>query len=145
MVPREPESIRQRTFFHLSGRGGTWHGFVTMGRDETGKAVRRHVRGRTKGAVTERVVGLEMQRAGSAHHAATNARQTLGDWLDEWLLHIKAQPQAADLHYLRRPDPHPLQATTDKLSYTRWAHDRSTTSSPVCQGELRPAVHSKSA
>ena len=69
--------------------GGTWHGFVTMGRDVTGKAVRRHVRGRTKGAVTERVTGLEMQRARSAQHAAINARQTLGDWLDEWLLHIK--------------------------------------------------------
>jgi len=68
---------------------GTWHGWVTMGRDEHGRAVRRHVRTRTKAEVTQRVSGLETQRRSTAHFAATNARQTLGQWLDEWLLQIK--------------------------------------------------------
>lgn len=69
--------------------GGTWHGWVTMGRDGSGKPVRRHVRGRTRGAVTERVADLEGQRANTHGLAAANRRQSLGDWLDEWLVHIK--------------------------------------------------------
>lgn len=81
-------SANGRSSIYRDGRG-TWHGFVTMGRDETGKAVRRHVRGRTKSAVTDGVAALEMQRARTAQHVATNARQTLGEWLDEWLLHIQ--------------------------------------------------------
>lgn len=68
---------------------GTWHGWVTMGRDETGRPVRKHVRDRTRAAVTERVAGLENQRARSAGLAAANGRQTLGDWLEEWLVLIK--------------------------------------------------------
>jgi integrase len=68
---------------------GTWHGWVTMGRDETGRPVRKHVRDRTRAAVTERVADLENQRARSAGLAAANGRQTLGDWLEEWLVLIK--------------------------------------------------------
>lgn len=68
---------------------GTWHGWVTIGRDDNGKPVRRHVRGRTRGAVTERVTALENERANSSGLAAANGRQTFGDWLDEWLVHIK--------------------------------------------------------
>jgi hypothetical protein len=41
---------------------GTWHGWVSMGRDENGRAVRRHVRGRTKADVTGRVTDLESGR-----------------------------------------------------------------------------------
>ena len=67
----------------------TWHGWVTMGRDENGRLVRRHVRGRTRGAVTERVTALENERANSSGSAAANGRQAFGDWLDEWLVHIK--------------------------------------------------------
>jgi integrase len=51
--------------------------------------VRRHVRGRTKATVTDRVTELEGQRRNTAQHAATNSRQTLGQWLDEWLVQIK--------------------------------------------------------
>lgn len=68
---------------------GTWHGWVSMGRDETGKPVRRHVRGRTRAAVSERVADLERERASSAGLAAANRRQTLGEWLDEWLVLVK--------------------------------------------------------
>lgn len=60
-----------------------------MGRDENGKPVRRHVRGRTRGAVTEQVADLEGQRANAAGLVAANRRQSLGDWLDEWLVLIK--------------------------------------------------------
>lgn len=68
---------------------GTWHGWVTMGRDENGRPVRKHVRDRTRAAVTERVADLENQRASSSGVAAANGRQTLGDWLEEWLVQIK--------------------------------------------------------
>ena len=68
---------------------GTWHGFVTMGRDENGKTVRRHVRARTKAAVTERVTALEEQRRASAGLTTAKPRQTVGEWLDEWLVQIR--------------------------------------------------------
>ncbi|WP_171243978.1 tyrosine-type recombinase/integrase [Knoellia koreensis] len=68
---------------------GTWHGWVTMGRDDNGKLVRRHVRGRTRASVTERVADLERERASTSGRAAANGRQTLGDWLEEWLVLIK--------------------------------------------------------
>ena len=62
---------------------------VTMGRDDNGKLVRRHVRGRTRASVTERVADLERERASTSGRAAANGRQTLGDWLEEWLVLIK--------------------------------------------------------
>lgn len=68
---------------------GTCHLWVTMGRDENGPAVRRHIRGRTKAEVTSRVTDLETQRRSTAQHAATNHRQSLGQWLDEWLLAVR--------------------------------------------------------
>jgi hypothetical protein len=77
---------------------GTWHGWVSMGRDENGRAVRRHVRGRTKADVTGRVTDLEAQRRGTAQLAATNGRQSLGQWLQEWLVQVKRS---------RKPRPSP--------------------------------------
>lgn len=68
---------------------GTWHGWVTMGRDERGRPVRRHVRAPTRAVVTALVTQLENKRRSSAHLSATNARQTLGQWLDEWLIQVK--------------------------------------------------------
>ncbi len=68
---------------------GTWHGWVTMGRDDNGKPVRKHIRGRTRAALTERVADLERQRVSTSERTAANGRQTLGDWLEEWLVLIK--------------------------------------------------------
>ena len=122
---------------------GTWHGWVTMGRDEHGRAVRRHVRARTKAEVTQRVSDLETQRRGTAHFAAINARQTLGQWLDEWLLQIKRsrKPRTFTTYEsLVRTHCGPLRETKlvavtvrqidDLLEHVR------TTSSPTTAGNL---------
>ena len=64
---------------------GVWHGWVTMGRDDSGKTVRRHVRGKNATEVGEKVAQLESQRTGAAGRSAVAARATVGDWMDEWL------------------------------------------------------------
>jgi integrase len=64
---------------------GVWHGWVTMGRDASGKTVRRHVRGKTATHVAEKVALLEAQRNGSAGRTAVAGKTTVGEWLDEWL------------------------------------------------------------
>ena len=64
---------------------GVWHGWVTMGRDDSGETVRRHVRGKNATDVGEKVAQLESQRTGAAGRAAVSAKATVGDWIDEWL------------------------------------------------------------
>lgn len=64
---------------------GVWHGWVSMGQDDSGKPVRRHVRGKNATEVGEKVALLEAQRGGAAGRPAVAARATVGDWLDEWL------------------------------------------------------------
>lgn len=64
---------------------GAWNGWVTMGRDPSGKTVRRHVRGKTATDVSDKVTQLEAQRNGSAGRTAVAGRTTVGEWLDEWL------------------------------------------------------------
>jgi integrase len=76
------------------GADGTWHGWVSMGRDENDNPVRRHVRGRTRLTVTDKVAALENQRAKGAGRSATNSRQTVGGWLDEWLLLVRRSRKA---------------------------------------------------
>ncbi|WP_137122301.1 hypothetical protein [Segeticoccus rhizosphaerae] len=68
---------------------GRWHGYVSMGRTDAGKPVRRHVRGHTRQEVTEKVAALEAERARSAHRPSSNQQLTLGQWLDEWLVIIQ--------------------------------------------------------
>jgi integrase len=60
-----------------------------MGRTDAGKPVRRHVRGRSRQEVTEKVAALEAERARSAHRPSSNQQLTLGQWLDEWLVIIQ--------------------------------------------------------
>jgi hypothetical protein len=64
---------------------GVWNGWVSMGRDPSGKAVRRHVRGKTATDVADKVAQLEAQRNGSAGRTAIAGKTTVGEWLDEWL------------------------------------------------------------
>lgn len=82
------------------GDDGRWHGYVSMGRTDAGKAVRRHVRGRTRAEVTAKVAALETERARSAHRPSSNQQLTLGQWLDEWLVIIgrTRKPKTFD-HY----------------------------------------------
>lgn len=68
---------------------GLWHGYVSMGRTDAGKPVRRHVRGRTRKEVTQKVTDLESERARSAHRPSSGQQMTVGQWLDEWLIIIE--------------------------------------------------------
>lgn len=71
-----------------------------MGNTDAGKAVRRHVRGRTRAEVTAKVAALETERDRSAHRPSSNQSLTLGQWLDEWLVLIQRtrKPKTFD-HY----------------------------------------------
>ena len=70
------------------------------GSTDAGKAVRRHVRGRTRTEVAEKVAALESERARSGHRPSSNQQLTLGQWLDEWLVIIQRtrKPKTFD-HY----------------------------------------------
>lgn len=44
------------------GSAGRWHGYVSMGTKEGGRADRRHVTGKTRSVVVRKVRELETQR-----------------------------------------------------------------------------------
>ncbi len=93
---------------------GVWHGQVSMGRSDDGKSVRRHVRGRTRTEVTTKVEGLEDERARSAGRPSSSQRQTVGQWLDEWLVIIQRtrKPKTHDTYTsLIRVHCRPLRRT----------------------------------
>lgn len=72
--------------------GGEWHGFVSMGRNiDTGRPVRKHVRGRTKTEVASKVEELERQRDAAIGKAAFSGKLTVKEWADQWLLLVKSQ------------------------------------------------------
>ena len=63
---------------------GRWHGYVSLGQREHGKADRRHVSAKTRGEVVAKVRELEQKRdAGQAPVAGKP--MTVGEWMDHWL------------------------------------------------------------
>ena len=82
------------------GKNGHWQGYVSMGTTDAGKPIRRHVRGRTRTEVAEKVAVLESERARSGHRPSPSQQLTLGQWLDEWLVIIQRtrKPKTFD-HY----------------------------------------------
>lgn len=74
----------------FQGADGRWHGYVTMGRTETGKRDRRHVERTKRAAVVKRVRELEQQRDAGMVLAAGSAT-TVGKWLDHWLNTVAKQ------------------------------------------------------
>jgi integrase len=80
------------------GSDGSWHGRVTIGTKDNGRADRRHVRGTTKAAVTKKVRALEeSRRTGTVQEVGQ--RWTVGQWLDHWLENI-ARPSVRENSYL---------------------------------------------
>ena len=71
------------------GKNGHWQGYVSIGTTDAGKPIRRHVRGRTRTEVAEKVAVLESERARSGHRPSPSQQLTLGQWLDEWLVIIQ--------------------------------------------------------
>lgn len=74
----------------LKGKDGRWHGYVSMGADNDGKAVRRHVAASTQAEVKDKVAELERTR-GAGHVATVGRQSTVGEWLDHWLEAIAKQ------------------------------------------------------
>lgn len=69
---------------------GTWHGRVSMGLRDDGKADRRHVQGKTRPLVAKKVRNLEKEReSGSTRKAGQD--WTVKAWLVHWLDNI-AEP-----------------------------------------------------
>ncbi|WP_246002570.1 tyrosine-type recombinase/integrase [Allorhizocola rhizosphaerae] len=70
-------------------KDGKWHGRVTMGVRDDGRADRRHVRGKNEAEVTRKVRNLEKARD-SGHVTRNSQAWTLAQWLQHWLDHIAA-------------------------------------------------------
>lgn len=75
----------------FEGADGSWHGYVTIGTRDDGRSDRRHVRGRTQGAVTRKVRELEKSRDAGAV-AQPGQKWTVGQWLTHWLETVAAPP-----------------------------------------------------
>lgn len=71
------------------GADGYWHGRVTVGTQNDGRADRRHVRGKTEAAVTRKVRDLERQRDTGVVRKV-GQRWTVAAWLTHWLETIAA-------------------------------------------------------
>src|SRR3954451_7923925 len=68
------------------GADGRWHGYVSVGYKLNGKLDRRHVTGRTRGVVVEKVRELERKRdSGTVTETST---PTVAAWLEHWLTTI---------------------------------------------------------
>src|SRR4051794_345253 len=68
------------------GADGRWHGYVTVGFRLDGKLDRRHVTGKTRAVVVEKVRELERKR--DTGTISTVSTPTVADWLEHWLTTI---------------------------------------------------------
>jgi len=81
------------------GNDGQWHGRVTVGVRDDGRPDRRHVRGKTKNEVAEKVRALERDRDQGTVRKASE-RWTVGQWLTYWVENIAAPPHIAENTHL---------------------------------------------
>lgn len=72
-----------------------WHGRVTVGVRDDGQPDRRHVRGKTRAEVTEKVRNLEKQRD-VGRVAKVGQRWTVATWLTYWLENIALPPNVSE-------------------------------------------------
>jgi integrase len=83
---------------------GRWHGRVTVGLRDDGRPDRRHVRGKTRSEVTDKVRKLERERdQGTVRKVGQ--RWTVAGWLTHWVENIAAPPHVAEnTHFGYRVD-----------------------------------------
>lgn len=93
MISRNPN--RASTVY--LGKDGGWHGRVTVGFKSDGSIDRRHVRGKTKGAVVAKVRALEKDRD-NARVRQVGKHWTVAAWLDHWLEEL-ARPRLRTTSY----------------------------------------------
>jgi integrase len=99
-MPREKQSrnANGRSSIYYSEKEDCWHGYVTVGVKDNGKPDRRHVRGKSKTDVTEKVKKLERERdEGRVRKAGQN--WTVEIWLKHWLENIVAPPVVSENAY----------------------------------------------
>jgi integrase len=78
---------------------GRWHGRVTVGVRDDGRPDRRHVRGKSRSEVAQKVRALERDRdQGSVRKVSE--RWTVGRWLTYWVGNIAAPPHVAENTHL---------------------------------------------
>ncbi len=83
------------------GADGSWHGYVTVGYKPDGAPDRRHVRGKTEGAVTKKVRGLERDRDRGEVKKPGKA-PTVASWMTTYLDTIapqKVSPRTLDAYW----------------------------------------------
>jgi len=92
-MPREKKTrtANGRSSIYFSERDNSWHGYVTVGVTDNGAPDRRHVRGKTKAAVTKKVRDLERRRD-EGKVCKPGQTWTVEQWLNHWLNTIVAPP-----------------------------------------------------
>jgi integrase len=78
---------------------GYWHGRVSVGVRDDGRPDRRHVQGKTRSEVAEKVRGLEHERDRGMVRKPSQ-RHTVASWLTFWLENIAAPPHVAENTHL---------------------------------------------
>lgn len=72
-------------------KDGKWHGRVTMGVRDDGKPDRRHVRGKNRTEVTQKVRKLERERD-SGRTRKPGRAWTVEQWLMHWIENVAGTP-----------------------------------------------------
>lgn len=81
------------------GNDGRWHGRVTVGVRDDGRPDRRHVRGKSKSEVSQKVRALERERDQGAVRKV-GERWTVAQWLTYWLENVATPPHVAENTHL---------------------------------------------
>lgn len=88
---KKTRNANGRSSVYYSETDQSWHGYVTVGVKDNGKPDRRHVRGKNKTEVTQKVRKLEAERdAGNVRKAGET--WTVDGWLTHWLTNVVAPP-----------------------------------------------------
>jgi integrase len=96
--PRRGRNPNMRSTIY-QGNDGRWQGRVTVGVRDDGRPDRRHVRGKTRSEVAEKVRALERNRDQGTVRKASD-RWTVDRWLTYWVENIAAPPHVAENTYL---------------------------------------------
>ena len=92
--PKRSRNPNMRSTIYVDGNG-YWHGRVTIGVRDDGRPDRRHVGGKTRAEVAERVRALERERdQGTVRKVGE--KWTVGRWLTYWVENIAAPPNVTE-------------------------------------------------
>jgi integrase len=90
--PRRTRNPNYRSTIYQT-KDGYWHGRVTIGARDDGQSDRRHIGGKTRSEVAEKVRALERDRDRARY---AKSAWTVGRWLTYWVENIAAPPHVAE-------------------------------------------------